>query len=79
MKANCWMGKREMQVQDVDALLVNEAKHGRQREGIELAALQIGDVDTEAVEGFFRKILFAEAEQRHVEPIAVEARNHPTE
>ena len=66
-------------VQDVDPLRVDETQHGGKRERVELAALEIGDVDAERVERFFRQVLLAKADERDVEPVAIEARDHPAE
>jgi hypothetical protein len=39
-------------VQDVDPPRVDEAEHGREREGVELAALEIRNVDAEVLRAF---------------------------
>ena len=68
-----------MQVQDIDLLLVDDPQHRGQGERIELPAFEIGDVDPEGVQGFFREILLPQADQGHVEARPVEAGDHPAE
>ncbi len=68
-----------MHVKNVNLLLIDNSEQGRQRECIELPALEVRDVYAERVERFFRQVLLAQTDQRHLESIPVEAWNHPPE
>ena len=43
----------------------------------ELALVQIADIDAQLLQGLFGQILAAEADQRHLEAVRVEAGDHP--
>src|SRR5204863_6032852 len=64
-------GTVAVQVQDVDLPLVDDPQERRQRQGIELRSIEIGDVDTKRVERFLGEILLAEADQRYLEAVAI--------
>ncbi len=68
-----------MKVQDVDPLAIDDLQQRRQRQRIELAALEVGDVDAQLLERFLGEVFLAQADERDAEPLAVEARNHPAE
>ncbi len=49
-----------VQVQDVDPPRVDETEQGRERQRVELVALEIGDVDAEVFERLFRQVFLSQ-------------------
>ncbi len=68
-----------VEVKDVDLFLVDDLQQCRERRRIELAFVQIRDVDAEGVERFLRQVLLAQADERDVEAGGIEPGNHPGE
>src|SRR5262249_41546146 len=68
-----------MKMPGVDLLFVDDAEQRRQREWVELGALQVPDVDPKGVEGFLREVLLAQADERDLKPLPIEAGDHPAE
>ena len=66
-----------VQMQDVDLLAVDDLQQRGQRQRIELRLVQVRDVDAERFERFLREILLPQADERDIEALAVETRNHP--
>ena len=68
-----------VQMNDVGLAPIELLQQRRQRRRIELRPMQVGDVDAELVERVRRQVALAQADERNVEPLAVEARDHPRE
>ena len=68
-----------VQVDDVGLSPIELLQESRQRRRVELRPVHIRDVDPQFVERIVREVALAQADERHVEPRAIEARNHPRE
>ena len=68
-----------MQVEDIDLLAIDDVEQRRQGHRVELRPLQVGDVDAQLLQRLLREVFLAKAHERHVEPFAIEPRDHPRE
>ena len=72
-------GAVAVQMQHVDLLPIDHLQERGQRERVEFRPVQVGDVHALRLERLLREVLPAEADQRHLEPVGVEPRDHPAE
>jgi hypothetical protein len=68
-----------VQMQYVDALPIDDSQQGGQSRGIEFRFMQVGDIDARRFQGLLGKVLLPQADERHVELLRVETRDHPCE
>ncbi len=72
-------GPIAVQVEDVNALPLDDTQQGRQCEGIELRSTEIGDVNAQRLQRFLRQVPLAKADEGDREALPVEPRDHPAE
>jgi hypothetical protein len=72
-------GAVPVHMDDVRFLLAQHLQQFRIGPRVELLPAQVGYVDTELLQRILGQIFPAQADQRHLEAAAVEARNHPCE